>query len=409
MPGKCSCTIFPGMTVLKNQLIVCVANAAWSGDYAKSTVEIMKVLSADNVVLYVDPPYTWKDVLTETLKKRQVPFGRLLGLKSRSLKVVEQSQGSIYRFYAPPQLPAQFLQEGFLFNVLTKLNAFFFKKSVNKAVNRLGLKRQPILMVAFNPYAGLQLAGRLHEKALLYYCYDEIGHAIWISKHGPRLEKKLLQLSDAVFVSSTQLLADKGPFCKKSFLIKNGVNTSIFSQAFELHPTQGRRNVGFIGTLDDRVDYALLLDVVNALPDWQFLFTGRVLEPALFAPVAAQPNVKWSAPVPPDALPAILKTFDVGIIPFAKTGFTKAIYPLKINEYLIAGLPVVTTSFTQLDDFEAFCKVADRADVFAQMITSAVQDDNSKERLARFEFAKQNDWTARCKVFDQAAAEMKLV
>jgi hypothetical protein len=41
----------------------------------------------------------------------------------------------------------------------------------------------------------------------------------------------------------------------------------------------------------------------------------------------------------------------VGIIPFVKNGFTKNIYPMKINQYLAYGMPVVTTDFADLSDF----------------------------------------------------------
>jgi len=57
-------------------------------------------------------------------------------------------------------------------------------------------------------------------------------------------------------------------------------------------------------------------------------------------------------------LPAYLKTFSLGIIPFIKNQFTKGIYPLKINEYLAAGIPVVSTNFGYLEDFETIINIA---------------------------------------------------
>lgn len=406
MPGKCSCTIFPGMTVLKNQLIVCVANAAWSGDYAKSTVEVMKVLGRQNTVVYVDPPYTVKDIATELYRRKPVPLKRLFGISSRLELVKQEAGGTVYRFFAPPQWPAQFLDDGVLFRFFTKLNAFFFRRSVKAALKRLQINQPPVLVVAFNPYAGLQLVGNLQEKALLYYCYDEIAHAAWISKHGVRLEKQLMQRADAVFVSSVQLMQNKQADARHIYLLKNGVNTHIFSQAFRPLPVTGRRCVGFIGSLDSRVDYDLLLAIVQALPAWQFSFTGRLMEQEAFKPIQEMPNVRWTPSVVPEALPEVLASFDVGIIPFAKTGFTKAIYPLKINEYLMAGIPVVTTRFTDLDDFESFCLVADESSQFAKSIEQAVDGDSEAKRQHRFEFARKNDWQERCKVFDLAASQL---
>ena len=46
-----------------------------------------------------------------------------------------------------------------------------------------------------------------------------------------------------------------------------------------------------------------------------------------------------------------LKEFHIGIIPFVKNEQTAAIYPMKINEYLAAGLGVVATDFAPLSEF----------------------------------------------------------
>ena len=63
-------------------------------------------------------------------------------------------------------------------------------------------------------------------------------------------------------------------------------------------------------------------------------------------------NVVITGPKNITELPDYVKHFSVGIIPFKRSEFIKTVYPLKINEYFAAGVPVVTTNFSYLDDFK---------------------------------------------------------
>ena len=46
---------------------------------------------------------------------------------------------------------------------------------------------------------------------------------------------------------------------------------------------------------------------------------------------------------PYQALPAYCKAFDIAILPFVMNELTLAANPLKLREYLAAGLPVVAS------------------------------------------------------------------
>ena len=50
---------------------------------------------------------------------------------------------------------------------------------------------------------------------------------------------------------------------------------------------------------------------------------------------------------------------DAAVIPFVHSPQTRAIYPLKLNEYLAAGLPVVATPFADMSGFEDLVRLAD--------------------------------------------------
>jgi glycosyltransferase involved in cell wall biosynthesis len=61
------------------------------------------------------------------------------------------------------------------------------------------------------------------------------------------------------------------------------------------------------------------------------------------APLAGIANVQLRPPMPRPALCALIRSADAGLIPHHVTALTTAMSPLKLMEYLGAGLPVVAT------------------------------------------------------------------
>jgi glycosyltransferase involved in cell wall biosynthesis len=106
-------------------------------------------------------------------------------------------------------------------------------------------------------------------------------------------------------------------------------------------------------------------------------------------------------------LPDYLAVMDCTIIPFKKNALTKSIYPLKINEYLAAGKPVVSTPFSP--DIEAFSEVVylgNNHDDFLRKIEQALSPDTAHEKKQiRIDVAKNNSWTARVNLFWQLVTE----
>ena len=97
----------------------------------------------------------------------------------------------------------------------------------------------------------------------------------------------------------------------------------------------------------------------------------------------------------PKELPNYIASFDVGIIPFVKNEFTKNIYPLKINEYLAAGVGVVSTNFAVLTEFENMAIITDEHSLFVKAILENSQNQGEEVKEERQEMAKQNSWENR--------------
>jgi hypothetical protein len=98
---------------------------------------------------------------------------------------------------------------------------------------------------------------------------------------------------------------------------------------------------------------------------------------------------------------------DAGIIPYICDEINKNVYPLKINEYLAVGVPLVITDFAKLSDFDEYVKVAKSKEEFHEYLVHELATDNAAKIQARIWFASKNSWQARAKQFAQAIADFK--
>jgi glycosyltransferase involved in cell wall biosynthesis len=110
-------------------------------------------------------------------------------------------------------------------------------------------------------------------------------------------------------------------------------------------------------------------------------------------------NVVFLGARPQLDIPDIAAKWDVCIIPFVKNQLTKAIYPLKINEYLAMGKPVITTDFSDLSDFAQLISITETNKDFIAATKKELRYNNRMEIQKRIEFSLQNSWESRAEQF----------
>lgn len=386
----------------KKEHIVCVAFPKWEGDYMKSTVQLMSELSKDYHILYVDYPYTWKDGLRGMLGKNKTPLGRMLGMLPSLQKKQLENGNDIHLLTLPPFIPANWTSVPFTYERLLKWNSQLAMNRIRAAMAQLGIN-QPVVVNAFSPALGVKLAGHLNEKLLVYYCYDEISATVWAGKHGSRYEQQFLKQADLTIVSSEPLYRAKVEKATDCALVKNGVGPIFFKQPGErpadMPKAENGAIIGYLGSVDERLDYDLLSFLASSLKLHQFVFIGRIVDEKGAAKIRQLPNVHLLGSKPIQQLHDYVNALDVGLIPFVKNKLTAGIYPLKINEYLAMGKPVVATDFTDLSDFESIIHIAKDEAAFRYGIAAALSKDNSLQQEARRAVARKNAWAQRAEEF----------
>ncbi|MFY0598782.1 MAG: glycosyltransferase [Cyclobacteriaceae bacterium] len=389
----------------RKKSIVCLSMTTWEGDYMKTIVHMMSQLAKDYKVLFVDYPFTYKDLAFSAFGKSTAPAGRMLGLKPRLRKL--SVQGSVVNHLTlPPVLPTNWIGNFEMYRMVMASQSSIIAKSINNVLKELEM-HNPIIINAFNPLIGVGLKGKLNEIANIYYCYDEIRAAQWCGKHGGKMEDILIDQSDAVVTTSTQLQATKSQLNSHTHLIKNGVDFSLFNQAYNTSRlTKVIKVVGYLGSIDFRLDYDLLTRIIASFPDYEFHFVGRISNEVGRSRLEKFDNVKFVGALQPNEIPGALSKFDIGLIPFVENEFTRNVYPLKINEYLAAGIPVVTTAFADLSDFSEMTTIVDKDDCFENAIRSELENDSVKKMAKRAEMASTNDWSKRAEQMKELIEEL---
>lgn len=99
------------------------------------------------------------------------------------------------------------------------------------------------------------------------------------------------------------------------------------------------------------------------------------------------------------------KGFDVALMPFVEDELAAHSNPLKVREYLAAGLPVVSTPVPEVIQL-GLCRIASGKDAFVEAVRAALTDPLS--RAARSRSIATESWEARVEEIRAAIAQTYL-
>jgi glycosyltransferase involved in cell wall biosynthesis len=192
--------------------------------------------------------------------------------------------------------------------------------------------------------------------------------------------------------------------------LSNGVDTSrVLPARRPVAPAVGAPfTIGFVGTLKPWHGVETLLDAFAELvatdPSYRLLLVGDgPLAETVRAGIAGADlgaRVRMTGAVEPGAVPALLRRMDVAVAPYPRLD---AFYfsPLKVYEYLAAGLPVVASRVGALAEILDHGRlgvlvepgdVHQLADALAALRADPVRRSRLRE-LGRRSAVEQHDWS----------------
>jgi glycosyltransferase involved in cell wall biosynthesis len=390
----------PAPERLRGRDIVCVGFADWETDLWTNQHHLMSRLAVENRILFVEslglrqPQLAGRDLarIGRRLRRGVMPPRAVDGLHVLSPLVVP-----LHRYAA-----------------VRALNRRLLPALVRRATRRLGFERP--LLWSYVPQAEV-LLDLLDPPLVVYHCVDDIAATVGIDAPTFRAaEARFATRADLVLASAPALARRLRTPARNVLDAPNVADTAAFARALEPGPVDPALDalphprIVFIGAVvATKLDIALLVALARARPAWSFALIGPVGpgDPRTdVSALAAQPNVHLLGARPYAELPTALRGADAGLIPYARNALTESIFPMKVYEYLAAGLPVVATPLPALADVAEVRTAAD-AEGLARLLDDAIARDDPARRAARSLAAAEHSWDRRLEQIATAIAELE--
>ncbi|HPM32360.1 MAG TPA: glycosyltransferase [Chryseolinea sp.] len=365
--------------------------------YSSTSFSLAKELAKHHRVFYVDNPITFAEVLREKMGKNS---------RSESHTNVDIPK-NFFSIKPNMSLSINWMANGMAYQWLSRVNNYLLNRSLKKLIADHKIK-DFVFVNVFNPFYARRLSSKVKPLVSAYYSVDDIRFSPHVKKHGPHLEKDIVGAYDITLTTSKELQILLMSFSKNVYYLPNAADIPLFKTALSTKfekpddiKSVTKPIILYTGHVDWRVDIDLLKAVALGHADKALVLVGPVsLNPSVMEELSAIPNILFTGSKKLELLPAYLQYSKCAIIPFKCNTLTKSIYPLKINEYLAAGLPVVSTSFSEdIRQFGDVINLEDETNSFVIKIQEAI-DGNSDEKVnQRSKVAESNSWEARALLF----------
>jgi glycosyltransferase involved in cell wall biosynthesis len=230
-------------------------------------------------------------------------------------------------------------------------------------------------------------------------------------------ERSLIGRADLV-IASSKLMAEALPLPpgKDAIVIPNGADSRAFEYA-PLEPVPASLcsipapRIGYVGSINDKVDLGCIAAVAQAKPDWHWCIVGRIMNSVNFQESTNKAlehcrqlrNVHFLGEFPASDLPALVNHMDVNTMMYRTDGegWWKNIYPLKMHEYLATGKPVVSSCVDAVLPFSAVVDILPETasvDDWVACLENAIDGSGAGDDQSRRQVARANDWNNRVDV-----------
>jgi glycosyltransferase involved in cell wall biosynthesis len=374
--------------VLEGRDIVCLGFGEWDAELWTNQQHLMARLARRNRVLFLEslglrqPRLAGRDLRRMARRVQRAAAG------PRAVDGLHVQSPLVIPIHGRPRIRA--------------LNARLLRAQVGWAARSLGLER-PVLW-SYVPQADW-LVDALRPSAIVYHCVDDIAAQKGVAAAAFRgAEAHFAARADLVLASAPALAERMRTLNEHVFYAPNVADTGRFATALEDGPTDAalmalpRPRVVFTGAVvATKLDLELLEGVARSRPGWSIALVGPIGagDPRTdISAIERLPNVHLLGARPYDSLPEVLRGADVALVPYAINDLTRSVFPMKVFEYLAAGLPVVTTPLPALNATTGVIVAAD-APATVAAVERALAEDGPEARRARSEAVRANSWDTR--------------
>lgn len=285
------------------------------------------------------------------------------------------------------------------------VNDYFYEETLSQL--RHALQHHPSLRDRFDtpvhwfysPMSAPYMLSQFNAIRTVYDCMDELANFRHAPANITERERLLLSKADIVFTGGYQLYRSKSRYHSNVHFYGCGVDVAHFRRARQAQTalpadlaSLPRPIFGYFGVIDERIDYELLHHLASTFRAASLVMIGPIakVDPNSLPRL---PNIHWLGQRSYDELPALVKSFDVCLMPFALNDATRYINPTKTLEYMAAGKPIVSTAVPDVvHNFTPIVAIAHTASEFACAVKRACEAPDAQVIQLGIQKANQQSW-----------------
>jgi teichuronic acid biosynthesis glycosyltransferase TuaH len=388
--------------------VVIISTSRWDNPYSSVGFSFAKEFAKNNRVFYIDHPFSLKDLISQYSEGDIVKSRLSALLLGRNIyRKITGLPDNLTIVTPRVVLPINWLKEGPIYNTLWKFNERIVRLALRRAIKDFGIKKY-VFFNSYDPFYFTKIPSDIKPLVKIYQTIDDITQETYTARHGTRLEQEAIADSDVSLGTSQELTQLISRYSPTVFCMPNAADFSLFQKANSETLDRPKELIGssqqvicYTGNIGTRINYELLKKVALRYTDKLLLMVGPISNDSYkeFG-LDKLPNVILTGSKDISELPAYLQHSDCLLIPFEYSILTKSIYPLKINEYLTAGKPVVATAFSKdILDFSDVAYIAETDTDFLDQIELSIKENTLAKAEKRIAKAAHNTWQARVSLF----------
>lgn len=330
----------------------------------------------------------------KTIKERAKEFFGFKEEKNKSFFRVEKISENVYSVSFSGELPVTFLTQD--------IEAAFLAHVAKEAAQKLNFSNNLILWL-YNPVAA-RCIRRMNARMVIFDAVDDwLEHPGFVHLYNKeRISKgykEIIKRAKIIFTVSKELERSFSAKHPKVYHLPNAVDAKFLREGAGRtggfpEDLAGLKQplVGYVGTIETRIDLSLVRHLAVRNPDISFVMVGPVTPDVDLSPFSNLKNVHFLGKKSHQDVPRYINTFEVCFVPHKTGGLTKSMNPLKILEYLALGKPVVSTNIAGIEELANVVKIASDYDQFNRHMLSAIYEDKPDDAMRRQQAVERRTW-----------------
>lgn len=316
-------------------------------------------------------------------------------------------------------------------NNLTQISPFLYSFTPLKIIpfNRFSFIQQINIHLSF---IYLYFICLFHHKIppILWFFYPQTSSLLKLSPPPSKLIYDIIDFYTSPIPKTNETLCRQKKFLLKNANIVTAISQSLIDnyqeilstatihlvpQGFNLtasdskiHPETKRlqklsHKIGFIGAINNRLDYDLLFKLISSTHQYNYIFIGPLGNDANVSPKPVEKlakklfsfkNVYYINLIPKSQIGQFIDIFDIAIIPYdVNDDFNRLSYPMKLFEYFACGKPVLSTPITELKHFPNLVFIGNSANSWKKHLENLISRPWSKNKQVQAKnLARKNSW-----------------